>query len=104
MNGAAKSLRSGMRNEPNPERPSRGRDQPANRLDDFGDVGKALADAGVGAFLHGDVQVFLLCQISTEDHHADGILKCAGKVGRRDDEAVAGALNEPLFEVGRRGL
>ena len=26
-------------------------------------------------------------------------LKCAGNVGRRDDESVAGALNEPLFEL-----
>jgi len=34
-----------------------------------------------------------------EDHPADEILKCAGKVGRRDDELVAGALNGPLFEL-----
>ena len=33
------------------------------------------------------------------DHQADEILKCAGNVGRCGDESVAGALNEPLFEL-----
>jgi hypothetical protein len=37
-------------------------------------------------------------RLQFEDHQADEIFKCAGNVGRRDDESVAGALNDPLFE------
>ncbi len=61
-----------------------------------------LRQAKAEVFAQGETPIIAVIQAAAlllEDHQVDEILKCTGKVGRRDDEAVASALNEPLFEL-----